>query len=68
MALRLTAKPLPLHLFRNKHGKKRRRPHVLKIDVEGHDYLVLMGFLLDATPVTELPLLIEFEVYESNRC
>jgi Methyltransferase FkbM domain len=42
-------------------GPKRRRPHVLKIDVEGHDYQVLMGFLLDSTPIADLPLLIEFE-------
>jgi hypothetical protein len=39
----------------------RRRPHVLKIDAEGHDYQVLMGFLLDSTPVADLPLLISFE-------
>jgi hypothetical protein len=36
---------------------RRRRPHVLKIDVEGHDYDVLMSFVLDDTPVqgTTLP-------------
>lgn len=38
-----------------------RRPHVLKIDVEGHDFEVLMGFLTYETPVTELPLIIGFE-------
>lgn len=40
---------------------KLRRPHILKIDVEGHDYDVLMGFLRHDTPVTELPLIIDFE-------
>jgi FkbM family methyltransferase len=46
-----------------KRGPKTRRmrPHVLKIDVEGHDYEVLMGFLLDEIPVQDLPLIIEFE-------
>jgi hypothetical protein len=33
----------------------------LKIDVEGHDYDVLMGFLRSDTPVNELPLIVEFE-------
>ena len=47
---------------RKRKRKRTRRPHVLKIVVEGHDYAVLMGFLLDSTPVTDLPLLIEFEV------
>jgi len=42
-------------------GKRKRRPHVLKIDVEGHDYDVLMGFVQESTPISELPLLIEFE-------
>lgn len=43
--------------------KKRRRPHVLKIDVEGHDFEVLMGFLNDKAMIREygLPLLIDFE-------
>eukprot|EP01032_Pedospumella_encystans_P014682 gene14682-16844_t len=41
--------------------KKRRRPHVLKIDVEGHDFEVLTGFLRLDTPLEELPLLIDFE-------
>lgn len=40
---------------------RRRRPHVLKIDVEGHDYEVLMSFLKPSTPDRELPLLIDFE-------
>lgn len=57
---------------------KKVRPHVLKVDVEGHDYevcgseikqlnvfihlqQVLMGFLHDETPNSELPLLINFE-------
>ena len=39
----------------------RRRPHVLKLDVEGHDYEVMMGFLQENTPASELPLLISFE-------
>jgi len=34
---------------------RRRRPHVLKIDVEGHDYDVLMSFVLDDTPVQGSP-------------
>jgi hypothetical protein len=38
-----------------------RRPHILKIDVEGHDYDVLMGFLRSTTPASELPLIIDFE-------
>lgn len=40
---------------------RKRRPHVLKIDVEGHDYEVLMSFINDKTPLEELPILIEFE-------
>lgn len=40
---------------------RRRRPHVLKIDVEGHDYEVLMSFVNEHTPLKELPILIEFE-------
>lgn len=39
----------------------RRRPMVLKIDAEGHDYQVLMGFVAEDVPVQELPLLISFE-------
>jgi hypothetical protein len=34
---------------------------VLKIDVEGHDYEVLMSFLQPDTPLDQLPLLIDFE-------
>jgi hypothetical protein len=37
------------------------RPHVLKVDVEGHDYEVLSGFLADDVPTAELPLLVSFE-------
>ena len=37
------------------------RPHVLKVDVEGHDYDVLMGFLGDNMLQTMLPLMINFE-------
>lgn len=37
------------------------RPHILKVDVEGHDYDVLMGFLSDDVPKSDLPLLISFE-------
>lgn len=40
---------------------QRVRPHVLKVDVEGHDYEVLMGFLDEETPALELPLMISFE-------
>lgn len=40
---------------------RRRRPHILKIDVEGHDYEVLMSFVNEQTPQRELPILIEFE-------
>lgn len=40
---------------------RRRRPHILKIDVEGHDYEVLMSFVNEHTPQRELPILIEFE-------
>lgn len=40
---------------------KLRRPHILKIDVEGHDFDVLMSFLRHDTPVNELPLIIDFE-------
>ncbi|MBX9697547.1 MAG: FkbM family methyltransferase, partial [Alphaproteobacteria bacterium] len=39
----------------------RMRPHILKVDVEGHDYQVLSGFIADDTPTAELPLLISFE-------
>ena len=48
----------------NSKGHKvpiRIRPHILKVDVEGHDYDVLSGFLADDVPTTELPLLISFE-------
>ena len=37
------------------------RPHILKIDAEGHDHEVLMSFVNQNTPLAELPLLIEFE-------
>jgi len=40
---------------------RKRRPHVLKIDVEGHDHEVLMSFVNKDTPLMELPLLIQFE-------
>lgn len=40
---------------------KKRRPHVLKIDVEGHDYEVLMSFMDGNVKLSELPLLIDFE-------
>lgn len=42
-------------------SRVRLRPHVLKVDVEGHDYEVLMGFLHDGIPNAALPLLISFE-------
>lgn len=40
---------------------KKMRAHVLKIDVEGHDYDVLMSFIPESIPNHELPLLINFE-------
>lgn len=42
-------------------NRVRLRPHVLKVDVEGHDYEVLMGFLHDGIPSAALPMLISFE-------
>jgi hypothetical protein len=43
-------------------NKRKRRPHVLKIDVEGHDFEVLMSFINDEKGnKAELPLLIDFE-------
>eukprot|EP01031_Cornospumella_fuschlensis_P032727 gene32727-39565_t len=42
-------------------GKRSRRPHILKIDVEGHDYEVLMGFMAEDAPVSSLPLIVAFE-------
>lgn len=38
-----------------------RRPHVLKIDVEGHDYEVLMSFMRHDVSVSLLPLIVSFE-------
>jgi hypothetical protein len=43
------------------NGKARLRPHILKVDAEGHDYQVLMSFLHDRIPSQGLPLLINFE-------
>eukprot|EP01039_Chlorochromonas_danica_P007692 gene7692-8499_t len=40
---------------------KLRRPHILKIDVEGHDFEVLMSFFRWDTPTHDLPLIVEFE-------
>jgi FkbM family methyltransferase len=40
---------------------KRKRVHVLKIDAEGHDFKVLMGFLRGITNQVELPLIISYE-------
>lgn len=45
----------------NERRPRKRRPHILKIDVEGHDYDVLMNFLTLQTPAHELPLLVDFE-------
>eukprot|EP01031_Cornospumella_fuschlensis_P027018 gene27018-32642_t len=42
-------------------GGYKIRPHILKVDVEGHDYQVLMSFLNDDMPTFVLPLLISFE-------
>lgn len=47
--------------------QRRRRIHVLKIDVEGHDFEVLMGFFQDGTPPGELPLMINFEAKSINK-
>jgi len=41
-------------------SKRRRRPHILKVDVEGHDYEVLSSFLT-TNMTNELPLLVSFE-------
>lgn len=38
------------HSTDNTNAGFRRRPHVLKLDVEGHDYEVLMGFIMETTP------------------
>mmetsp|Transcript_40030 Transcript_40030/g.69302 ORF Transcript_40030/g.69302 Transcript_40030/m.69302 type:complete len:430 (-) Transcript_40030:149-1438(-) len=46
---------------RKKGMIKKLRPHVLKVDVEGHDYDVLMGFLGDEMTQSMLPLMINFE-------
>ena len=55
-------RPAPSNPRRRQRAKEsRRRPHVLKIDAEGHDYQVLMGFVRDEVPQSELPLLISFE-------
>lgn len=42
-------------------GGRLVRPHILKVDVEGHDYQVLKSFLDDSIPVSSLPMLISFE-------
>jgi hypothetical protein len=47
--------------YNTKKGPVRMRPHILKVDVEGHDYEVLSGFLADDVPTAELPLLVSFE-------
>jgi FkbM family methyltransferase len=48
---------------------KKRRPHILKIDVEGFDYEVIKGFMRNSTLISELPLMIQFEVHVSSiRC
>jgi FkbM family methyltransferase len=60
--LRDWAKAVPVVLPSGKATKSvKRRPHILKIDVEGHDYQVLTGFVNAKTPINELPLLICFE-------
>jgi len=46
---------------------RRRRIHILKIDVEGHDFEVLMGFFQDGTLQGELPLMINFEAKSINK-
>lgn len=42
------------------------RPHVLKIDAEGHDYEVLMSFVSPDISDAQLPLLIDFEAKSLN--
>ena len=54
-------KPLREKNSRGQTIVRKRRPHVLKIDVEGHDHEVLMSFVNERTPIGELPLLIMFE-------
>jgi hypothetical protein len=41
--------------------KKKLRPHILKVDAEGHDYEVLLSFLSEDVSDSQLPLLIDFE-------
>ena len=41
--------------------KRRIRPHVLRVDVEGHDFEVVKGFLIDNMRMADLPLAILFE-------
>ena len=41
--------------------KRRIRPHVLRVDVEGHDFEVVKGFLIDNMRMADLPLTILFE-------
>ena len=41
--------------------KRRLRPHVLRVDVEGHDFEVVKGFLIDSMRMADLPLTILFE-------
>lgn len=52
------AKAMPTSSLR---AAKRRRPHILKIDVEGHDFQVLTSFIGEDTSPADLPLLVEFE-------
>jgi hypothetical protein len=48
-------------LYSKKMAEKNRfRPHVLKVDAEGHDYEVLMSFIQPLNKL-QLPLLIDFE-------
>lgn len=42
-------------------GRNKLRPHVLKVDAEGHDYEVLMSFINPDVSDAQLPLLIDFE-------
>jgi hypothetical protein len=56
-----TSKSKPGKQRKASKAAQKRRPHVLKIDAEGHDYQVLASFLTNDTTNAELPLLINFE-------
>lgn len=51
-----------IHLKNQNDRMKKRRPHLLKIDVEGFDYDVIKGFMKNNSLVSDLPLMLMFEV------